>query len=485
MAKQGREIIFILALLTSSLSSLSSHADSSCGKDISEEMFRAELVVLARVKKVSSEAEMMIRISKVIKNGQDREIIKPKKKLSVRQPLGLCRRSQVRPKKKYIFVFSAGKSGWELALRPLRPSKRVKKITQSLFCASCGKAPLIKPVSESRAVKIYRWRGLPCRLQAGKEPTVRFSWFFNGQRLTDSAHYKIRRGRSGSVLNVLGLASTAGLYRCEARSLAGVDSISQSLYVHGTVASLCEAAYCLNGATCSVVRLAPGELQPVCSCREGFAGRRCELKHVTSSITIPAIIISLASLTVISLLIIIIYFCRRLQQIEKILRQQETTQKLLSQRVAARTECDSAARPVLPPHNSSHHHNYQHCGHVKAGPANGSAGSAVVSVTKSASSPGMTALAALTSSQSSVQSSGSSSLKQRRPGAPESLRLEVEEERLLPPPSLSPGVSPLYVEPWDGLKELCVHGTERHRECEGCQREADIILSQCHTYFTS
>ena len=145
-------IIFILAL-TSSLG----HAATSCGRDVSEEMFRAEIVVLARVKAVSPDGEMTLRVSKVIKAGHEREIIKPKKKLIVRQPLGLCRRSQVRPKKKYIFVFSAGKSNWELVLRPLRPSKRIKKITQNLFCASCGRGPIIKSVSESRGVKIYRY----------------------------------------------------------------------------------------------------------------------------------------------------------------------------------------------------------------------------------------------------------------------------------------------------------------------------------------
>ena len=324
-------------------------------------------------------------------------------------------------------------------------------------------------------VSLSRWRGLPCRLSAGKEPTVSFSWFFHGQRLTDSAHYKIRRGRSGSVLNVLGLADTAGQYRCEARSLAGVASVTQTLFVHGTVESLCGAGYCLNGASCSVVTLSPGELQPVCSCQEGFAGRRCELKHLTTSnFTTPAIIISLASLTAISLITIIIYFYRRLRQIEKVLRQQERSQKLLSQRVAA-TKSDS--EPAGRTGEVQLSHSYQHCGHVKAGPANGSLSQRTAAVTKSASSPGMTVL---TSSQSSVQSGAS--LCQRRPGAPDCLRLELGEERLLPPASLSPGVSPLYTEPWDGLREVCVHGTERPSECQGCRREADIILSHCHTY---
>ena len=144
----------ILLLLTLALVLRLCDAARSCGRDISEEMFRADLVVLARLKKATSDGEMTVRVSKVIKTGP--EIIKPKKKLIVRQPLGLCQRSQVKPNKKYIFVFSAGTSGWELVLRPQRPSRRIKKITQNLFCASCGTAPVIKSVSESRGVKIYR-----------------------------------------------------------------------------------------------------------------------------------------------------------------------------------------------------------------------------------------------------------------------------------------------------------------------------------------
>ena len=144
--------IFLLALICNFC-----QAATSCGRDISEEMFKAELVVLARIKKVSSEGEMIVRVSKVIKAGYEGGIIKPKKKLIVRQPRGLCKRSQVKPKRKYIFVLSAGNSGWELVLRPLRPSKRIKKMTQNMFCAGCGAAPLIKSVSESRGVKIYRY----------------------------------------------------------------------------------------------------------------------------------------------------------------------------------------------------------------------------------------------------------------------------------------------------------------------------------------
>ena len=297
---------------------------------------------------------------------------------------------------------------------------------------------------------IYRWRSLPCRLSSGKEPTVSFSWYFNGRLVTDSDNYKIRSRRSGSVLNIRGLPSTAGLYKCQAVSLAGSASLQVNLYVHGTVSSVCQAGYCLNGATCSVVTLAPGELQPVCNCSQGYAGLRCQLKHVTTNLTLTALVITVASVTLITATILIIYFYKRLRKIEKILRQQDTTQKLLLQKVAAKT--DTSARAVVPLHN------YHHCGHVRMATSNGPV---KLQVTKSASSPGMSGLA-----------SSSESVKQRRPGAPDSLRLELCEE--------SARVSPLYVEPWDGLAELCVHG--KVSECEVCVREADTILSQCHTY---
>ena len=263
---------------------------------------------------------------------------------------------------------------------------------------------------------------------------MRFSWYFNGVLVTDSENYKIRNKRSGSVLNVRGLASTAGLYRCRAVSLAGEASLQVSLYVHGTVSSVCQAGYCLNGGSCSVVTITPGELQPVCNCSQGYAGLRCELKHVTTHFTLTAIIITIASLTLIIAAIVIIYFYKRLRKIEAILRQQDTNQKLLSQKVAAKP--DPACRDTVA------RHKYQHCGLVRTEVGTGRVR---LEVTKSASSPGMSALA-----------SSTESVKQRRAGAQDSLALEVCRE--------SARVSPLYTEPWDGLAEV------------------DTILSQCLTY---
>ena len=147
-----RSHIIIMSII---LNSLVSHSRNSCWKDISEEMFKAEVVVLAKVKNVSSDSEIQIRISKVIKDREERQIIKPKKKMIVTQRLGACRH-QIKPNKKYIFVLSSTDSGWEVLVRPLRPSRKIKKISQNLFCERCGEGPIIRSVAEDKGVKLYR-----------------------------------------------------------------------------------------------------------------------------------------------------------------------------------------------------------------------------------------------------------------------------------------------------------------------------------------
>ena len=74
---RGSHIILLL------LQVLACYSDKLCRKDISDEMFKADLVVLARVKNVSSDAEIQIRISKVIKENQEGQVIEPKKKILV------------------------------------------------------------------------------------------------------------------------------------------------------------------------------------------------------------------------------------------------------------------------------------------------------------------------------------------------------------------------------------------------------------------
>ena len=147
---RGSHIILFL------LQVLACYSDKLCRKDISDEMFKADLVVLARVKNVSSDAEIQIRISKVIKENQEGQVIEPKKKILVTLGLGESCRPQLRPRAKYIFVLSGTGSGWEVQVRPLRPSKKVKRMTQNLFCPGCGAGPRMREVTEERGVKLYR-----------------------------------------------------------------------------------------------------------------------------------------------------------------------------------------------------------------------------------------------------------------------------------------------------------------------------------------
>ena len=148
------QLWIIFLLISNSL--IVSYSKNFCQKDISEEMFKAELVVLAKVKNVSSDAEILIRISKVIKDTEGSQIMKPKKKITVRPGEGSCTADNLKQGRKYIFALSVTPSGWQLRVRPLRSSKRVKRISQNLFCQRCGAGPVIKQVSGDRGVKMFR-----------------------------------------------------------------------------------------------------------------------------------------------------------------------------------------------------------------------------------------------------------------------------------------------------------------------------------------
>ena len=200
-----------------------------------------------------------------------------------------------------------------------------------------------------------RWRSIKCRLKSGKEPRVTFSWYHNNIQLSPSEHYKIRsKRRSGSVLNIRGLAETAGLYTCTARSVAGEDFVNTTLYVHGNVHSVCEAGYCLNQGTCSVVTVTRGVQQPACSCPLGYAGLRCELKTVLSSASVTSIIIAIGAVIIVILIIALIIVNVKFKRFEAILmhtakeRDRNTemlSQKLLSQKMVAQ----NGTKPVIKP----------------------------------------------------------------------------------------------------------------------------------------
>merc|ERR1712004_888432 len=108
---------------------------------------------------------------------------------------------------------------------------------------------------------------------------------------------------------------------------------------------------------------------------------------------------------------------------------------------------------------------------------------------------------------SSSLSSGLSvgSVKTRRPNAPSGLTLatpvqaitdsvafqselvnsKVEESWLKPnltTKMVSPGPSPLYVEPWDSKWNICVHGHSGDGVCQTCEVEAELIVQQCNQW---
>ena len=342
---------------------------------------------------------------------------------------------------------------------------------------------------------------MKCRLTSGKEPTVQYSWFHNGELVRKGSNFKIKSRKSGSVLNIRGLPETAGVYTCMATNLAGGANMSSTLYVHGSVQAACGAAYCLNGGLCSVAMVAPGEHEAVCNCMSGYAGARCELKHVTGMLTGDMVIVILIILGFTATILLLINSNTRLRRLE---------------RTEQNRKCD--VPPPLTPSKDKQKlqngniiaptHDFQHCGYVRAAPRSSQA-RPQPQVTKSASSPGMQLLATthtppcsdpasptstsllhlLGSSHTSVQSAGS--VKNRRAGAPDNLVIHITapaksevlpgEEQSSPPPVPSPSPSPLYMEPWDKASFPCIHGTG-DIQCSVCHREAENIVTQCNTY---
>lgn len=333
-------------------------------------------------------------------------------------------------------------------------------------------------------------------------------WLHNGKPVVKGTNFKMKSRKSGSVLNIRGLPETAGHYTCMATSLAGQANVSSTLYVHGSVHAACGATYCLNGGACSVAVVAPGEHEVVCQCVAGYAGARCELKHVTGMLTSDMVIIIMLILCLTAIVLLMLHVGKRLKKIEEFEQSRKCELTLPPAPLLEKHKLQNG-KPAAPTHS------FQHCGYVKpdhlSTPSNRK-----LQVTKSASSPGMqsmtinhspttnsllpasdpaspisASLVHLGSSQTSVQSSGS--VKTRRPGAPENLiidlpcpgnneiLLSVGPSTHLQLPLPSPSPSPLYMEPWDKATFPCIHGTG-DIQCEVCSREAENIVTQCNTY---
>jgi len=509
-----------------------------CEDDVSLSMYESDAIILARVKRVVSGKSFKISVSKVYKDLSKQ--LKPKKRLLVLRGEFSCN-VKIQRKKKYVLTLKNTNGKLALSSKPRKQTKRLQKIINQLTCDQCSLVPKIKQFSNSKSVKIYRWRNIKCRLSSGKEPTVTFSWFHNNKQIKQSENYKIRSGRSGSVLNIRGLAETAGVYTCVASSASGQDSCNTTLYVHGDVHSVCGAGYCLNSGTCAVVTVAPGELQPVCQCNVGYAGHRCELKHVNGSLSLNSVIISIGAVIIVLLILMMVFMGNKLRRMEIIMRLSDKNiknelsaqKKLLSQKLNSQNGtkrftnvCQNNIHDKLEL-TRIHQQQQQQIQHQKQ------------QLSKSASSPVVVLnsnAGCLTSSQSSVVSC--TSIKQRRHHpSPETLTLQLPcasdatldaqdpmspvyvepltktlqtpngndalcrakegisplyvepVKNTLKPPGESDAsclqagtrVSPLYVDPWDRV-DTCIHGTQIHEDCEKCHIELENIVSQCDRY---
>ena len=127
-----------------------------CAQDMSETLYLANTVVLAKVKSIKSKDSgslLEIRVSKVIKSDPGYPVNR-KKKLKVHHKVKFCK--PVKVKRKYIFslAFKGGK--WYVECRPVTASKKVKKMMQNLFCEQCGKGPTVRAISDTMNVKLHR-----------------------------------------------------------------------------------------------------------------------------------------------------------------------------------------------------------------------------------------------------------------------------------------------------------------------------------------
>ena len=236
----------LIIFITSTFLSVSISTQLACHHDFSEQMFQSDIVVSAKVKAVfrsrqTENVKYRLSVSRVYKDLTN--TIKPKQKVTILKSstgLGCNKTTSVKVNRKYLFTLSTANKNLELVGGEEKLSRRNKKIIKNLICNGCGRGPKIKKTSrKSSSVKMYRWKGLKCRLDTETEPTVKFSWIHNNRTVTVSDNYKIRSKRRGSVLNIRGLPETAGVYTCLAHSLAGSDQEETTLYVHGSVDSVC------------------------------------------------------------------------------------------------------------------------------------------------------------------------------------------------------------------------------------------------------
>ena len=156
MASQSVLVITVLSMSASALAG----QGQSCEADISEVMYRSELVLLARLKQVHRATDTLkyhVSVSKVFKDVSNQ--LRPKQKLTVVQIPTLCNNSSaqdVQENKKYIFSLSTVNKVLTLQASPQNASKKLKRILKNLLCEGCGHGPIIKPPRRSVGVEMYR-----------------------------------------------------------------------------------------------------------------------------------------------------------------------------------------------------------------------------------------------------------------------------------------------------------------------------------------
>ena len=162
-----RQSVLVFAVLSMSVSALAGpgqeQPDQSCDADISEVLYRSELVLLARLKQLHrtpATLKYLVSVSKVFKDVNNR--LRPKQKLTVVQTPTLCNNSSaqdIQENQKYIFSLSTVNKVLTLQASPQNASKKLKRILKNLLCEGCGHGPIIKPPRRSVGVEMYRYRG--------------------------------------------------------------------------------------------------------------------------------------------------------------------------------------------------------------------------------------------------------------------------------------------------------------------------------------
>ncbi|GFG31410.1 hypothetical protein Cfor_09269, partial [Coptotermes formosanus] len=129
-----------------------------------------------------------------------------------------------------------------------------------------------------------------CRVKGNPLPAV--FWYKDGVRVQPSRKIRIHTKKRRSTLVIPKVRpEDAGLYRCEAKSVIGIDANSTARVtvisdtrpentttlwpLYGVPCPV--ETYCLNGGTCFYYETV-GEL--VCQCADGYKGQRCENKAV-------------------------------------------------------------------------------------------------------------------------------------------------------------------------------------------------------------